>query len=96
MSHLKTKNVLNFSKYKKVKGVNKNFVSKISHNEYNDVLLNKKYLRYSMNTIQSKNHKIGFYEITKISLFCFNDKKDIVDDRMDISAVHDHISTTSS
>ena len=27
-----------------------------------------------MNRIQSKNHKIGTYEINKISLPCFNDK----------------------
>ena len=27
-----------------------------------------------MNTIQSKNHKIGTYEINKISLSCFEDK----------------------
>ena len=29
-------------KYKKIKGVNENVVAKISHNEYLDVLLNKK------------------------------------------------------
>ena len=44
------------------------------HNEYKDVLLNKKCLRHSMNTIQSKDHKIGTYESNKISLSCFDDK----------------------
>ena len=44
------------------------------HNEYKDVLLNKKCLRHSMNTIQSKDHKIGNYESNKISLSCFDDK----------------------
>ena len=38
----------------------------ISHKEYKDVLLNKKCLRHSMNRIQSKDHKIGTYEINKI------------------------------
>ena len=47
------------SEHKKTKGVNKNVA--ISHNEYTDVLLNKKYLRHSMNRIQSKDHRIGTY-----------------------------------
>ena len=46
----------------------------ISHNEYKDVLLNKKCLRRSVNRIQSKDHKIETYEIDKISLPCFDDK----------------------
>ena len=59
---------------KKGKGVNRNVVATKSHNEYKDVLLNKKCLRHSMNRIQSKHHKIGTYEINKISLSCFDDK----------------------
>ena len=39
------------SKHKKAKGVNKNVVATISHNEYKDVLLNKKCLRHSMSSI---------------------------------------------
>ena len=31
-------------------------------------------MRYSMNRIESKDHKIGIYEINKISLSCFDDK----------------------
>ena len=53
---------------KKAKGVNRNIVATISHNEYKDVLLNKKCLRHSMNRIQSKDHKIGTYEINKSSV----------------------------
>ena len=41
----------NDSEHKKAKGVNKNVVATINRNEYNDVLLNKKYLRHSMNRI---------------------------------------------
>ena len=37
----------------------------IGHSEYKDVFLNKKCLRHSMNRIQSKDHKIGTYEIKK-------------------------------
>ena len=60
------------SEHKKAKGVNRNVLATISHNEYKSVLLNKKCLRHSMNRIQSKDHKIEIYEINKISLSCFD------------------------
>ena len=62
------------SEYKKAKGVNRNVIATVSHNEYKDVLLKKKCLRHSINRIQSKDHRIGTYEINKISLSCFDDK----------------------
>ena len=62
------------SKHKKAKNVSKNVVAAISHNEYKDVLLNNKCIRHSMNRIQSKDHRIGTYEINKISLSCFDDR----------------------
>ena len=49
----------------KSKGVNKNVVAAISNNEYKDALLNNKCLRHLMNKIQSKDHRIGIYEIHK-------------------------------
>ena len=36
------------SEHEKEKGLNRNVVATISHNEYKDVLLNKKCLRHSM------------------------------------------------
>ena len=42
------------SEHKKGKGVNKNILATISHNEYKDVLLNKECIRHLMNRIQSK------------------------------------------
>ena len=54
--------------------MNKNVIATISHNEYKDVLLNNKCIRHSMNGIQSKDHRIGTYEINKIWLSCFIDK----------------------
>ena len=60
--------------HKKTKGVNKNVVVAISHNEYKVVLLNKKCLRHSKNNIQGKDHRIGTYEINKVSLSYFDDK----------------------
>ena len=62
------------TEHKKAKGVNKNFVATISHNQYRDVLLYTKYLKQSMNRIQGKDHTIRTYEIRKISLSCFDDK----------------------
>ena len=59
---------------KKAKGINKNVTATISHNEYKDVLLNRKCLRHSMNMIQSKDHRLGIYEINEISFSCFDDK----------------------
>ena len=59
---------------KKENGFKRNAVTAISHNEYKDILLNKKCLRHLMNRIQSKDHRIGTYEINNISLPCFDDK----------------------
>ena len=41
------------SGHRKAKGINKNVVERISHNEYKNVLLNKKCLRLAMNRSQS-------------------------------------------
>ena len=46
--------------------MNRNVIATISHNEYKDVLLNNKCIRHSMNRTQSKDHRIGTYEINKI------------------------------
>ena len=47
---------------------------------FKDVLFNKKIIRHKMKRIQSKKHKLGTYEIDKISLSCFDDKKCVFDD----------------
>ena len=62
------------SEHKKTKGINKNIVATISHNKNEDYLLNKKCLRHPMDRIQNKDYKTGTFEITKISLSCFDDK----------------------
>ena len=43
--------------------------------EFKDTLLNKKVLRHKMGRIQGKKHKMGTYEINKISLSVFDDKR---------------------
>ena len=63
------------SEHKKAKSVNKNVVATISYDEYKDVLLDKKYLRHSMNRSQSKDQRIWTYEMNKeVSLSCFDYK----------------------
>ena len=44
-------------------------------NEFKDALFDKKLVRHKVKRIQSKNHKIATYEIDKISLSCFDDKR---------------------
>ena len=53
------------SEHKKAKGVNRNAVAAISHNEYKDVLLNQKRLRHLMNRIQAKIIKQETMKLTK-------------------------------
>ena len=48
--------------------------------EYDNTLLNTKIIRHKMKKIQSKKHKIGTYEVNKISLSCFHDKRFVLDD----------------
>ena len=43
----------------------------IEFNEFKDALFNKKVLRHKMRRIQGKKHKMGTYEINKISLSYF-------------------------
>ena len=52
----------------------------IEFNEFEDVFFNKKNIRYKMERIQAKKHKIGTYETDKISLSCFDDKRYVLDD----------------
>ena len=48
--------------------------------EYEDTLINKKIIRHKTRRIQSKKHKIGTYEVNKISSSCFDDKRCILDE----------------
>ena len=51
-------------------------------NKFKYVLFNKKILRHTMRRIQSKNHKLGTYEVDKISLSCFDNKRYKLDDEI--------------
>ena len=64
----------------KAKEVNKNVVKKIRCKESVNVLFNKRMIRHNMKRTQSKLHRIGTYDVCKISLSCFDDKRYILDD----------------
>ena len=51
----------------------------IKHEDYKDVLFNNKPMHHTMKTIRSKNHQLGSYELNKVSLSCFDDKRYILD-----------------
>ena len=57
-----------------VKGIN----IATEFNQFKDVLF--KIIRHKMKRIQANKHKIGTYEIDKISLLCFDDKRFVLDD----------------
>ena len=48
-------------------------------NEFKDTLFDKNLVRHKVKRIQSKKHKIATYEIDKISLSCFDDKRFVLD-----------------
>ena len=47
---------------------------------FKDVLYNERIIRHKMKRIQSKKLKLGTYEIVKIYLSCFDDKRYVLDD----------------
>ena len=49
-------------------------------NEFRDTLFNNKIMRRKMKRIRSKNYKLGTYEISKISLSVFDDKRFVLND----------------
>ena len=62
-------------KHNTAKGVN----IATEFDNFKDVLFNKKIIRHKMKRNQSKNHQLETYEIDKISLSCFDDKRYVLD-----------------
>ena len=52
----------------------------LMHSEFVDVLFDKKVVRHCMKRILAKGNKIGMYDICKISLSCFDDKRYVLND----------------
>ena len=53
------------------KDVNRNIFDGIKYKKYVDVLFGKGLIRHDMKKIQSKMHRIGTYDVCKVSLSCF-------------------------
>ena len=49
-------------------------------NGFKDILFNKKIIRHKMRRIQGKKHKMRTYEINKVSLSVFDDKRFVLSD----------------
>ena len=65
---------------KTAKGIKKNIIkNNIKHQDYKETFLGNQQLHHIMKTIRSQNHEIGSYEINKVSLSCFDDKRYISD-----------------
>ena len=63
------------------KGVRKYVIQEnITHENYKDCFLNGKQMLHSMRTIRSDHHQLGSYELNKITLSCFDDRRYILDD----------------
>jgi len=66
---------------KTAKGVKKNVIKKdITHENYKNTLFNNQQMYHTMKTIRSENHQLSSYELNKVSLSCFHDKRYILDD----------------
>ena len=55
-------------------------------NEYKYILLHKKVIWDKMRRTHSRKHKTGAYEVNKISLLYFDDKRYILDDGIEMLA----------
>ena len=61
---------------KTAKGIKKNIIKKnITHENYKNVMFNNKQMHHTMKTIRSNLHQLGSYELNKVSLSCFDDKR---------------------
>ena len=65
---------------KTAKGIKKNVIkNNIKHEDYKNTLINNEQMHHKMKTIRSQRHQLGSYEINKVSLSCFDDKRYIHD-----------------
>ena len=79
---------------KKAKGVKRNVIRKsISHGDYLHFLNQSKVMHHKMKTIRSDCHQISSYEINKISLSPFDDKRYILSDGIS-SYAYGHLNIT--
>ena len=76
---------------KTAKGVKKNVIkSELSLSDYRDTLQKCNTMRHKMRTIRSEYHQISSYQINKVSLSPFDDKRYILDDGISSYAYWNH------
>ena len=74
------------------KGIKKNIIkNNIKHENYKQTLFENKQMHHTMKTIRIQNHQIGSYEINKVSLSCFDDKRYILEDGISSYAYGHHL-----
>ena len=79
---------------KTAKGIKKNIINnELKHINYKDTLLKNKQLYHQMKTIRSQNHQLASYELNKVSLSCYDDKRYIHKDGI-TSYAYGHFSIT--
>ena len=62
------------------KCIKKNAIkNNIKHEDNKNTLINNEQMHHKMKTIRSQRHQLGSYEINKVSLSCFDDKRYIHD-----------------
>ena len=76
---------------KTAKGIKKNIIkNNITHENYKNVLFNNEQMHHTMKTIRSNKHQLGSYELNKVSLSCFDDKRYIKEDGINSYAYGHH------
>ena len=76
---------------KTAKGVKKNVIKcQLCLSDYRDTLFNCTTMRHKMRTIRSEYHQISSYQINKVSLSPFDDKRYILDDGISSYAYWNH------
>ena len=66
---------------KTAKGIKKSVIKNdINHENYKQTLFENRQMYHTIKTIRSQKHQLGSYEINKVSLSCFNDKRYILED----------------
>ena len=74
----------NHKEERTAKGIKKNIIKNdINYENYRQTLFSEEQIHHKMKTIRSKNHQLGSYEINKVSLSCFDDKRYILENGID-------------
>ena len=70
----------NYQNNKTAKVIKKIVIKKdIKLEDYKKTLFNNRQMYHTMKTIQSNHHQLGSYELNKVSLSCFGDKRFLLD-----------------